>query len=129
MSPTQPAAPRRTGSRARSALWLLVVLAALTSCADVGRPDDAQPPERTVQVGTGVDRHAENENEADEHENESPWDENGLRGLGSREHESRGTARGGNEHEADENEAAENESEADERESDNERGEHEADEN
>ena len=109
MSRTPSSTIRRSGRPDRSALWLLVLgtvmVAVLSSCADVGNADDRNPqPERTSEVASEPDQRAENErdeNEADDRENE--------RGDNERDENER------DENERDENERDENERDENER--------------
>ena len=124
MSTTLSAATRSTGLRAASALGLLVMVAALSSCADTGRTLEDQRQEPTTQVQLDADQSRQ-----DEARDCNPGKREPARaGHGQRANdrgENHRGARKGHGDEADENENEWNETDEDE----NEHDEDEADEN
>jgi hypothetical protein len=59
MSQLNSSVTRRTGLRARHALWLVVMAAALASCADTDRNVDELQPAPTTQIVTQADESQE----------------------------------------------------------------------
>ena len=123
MFTTLSAATRSTGLRAASALGLLVMVAALSSCADTGRTVEDQQQDRTTQVELDADQSRQSEARDCKPEKREPARAGHGQRANDRREDHRGARKGHDE--ADENENEWDETDEDE----NERDENEADEN
>ena len=122
MSQLNSSASHRNGLRARHALWLVVLVAALSSCADTARSNDEQQP-ATAQIVTQADESQETDTRGCEPGNRAHGraDHRQDRDKSDHRRDHRGPRAGSRD------EADENENERDE--NDNEQDENEPDEN
>ncbi len=117
MSPTHSSATRMNRVHAWGALWLLVMIIVLASCADSGRAVEEQQPAPASQVNLDADQSPKCEPRETKHGNRAS-DRARHRQDRSERREHNRAARHANRGEADENENERDENEPDENEPD-----------